>query len=99
MQFGFFAFLLGEFPRLTFVDHDVGDVSQRHDFAQGAAEFALLVRFGNTGRGGAQGPEPFGARSVADIGQRAAEFLADEPGATAGDIDVFACLLYTSRCV
>ena len=86
MQFGFLAFLLGQFPRFAFVDHDVGRISQRHDFAQGAAELALLVSLRDVRRGVAQGFEP---RSVG-ASQLAGEFLADETRAAAGDIDVLA---------
>ena len=88
MQFRLAAFLLGHLPWLSFCDVLVGDIGQPHDLAQGAAEVAVFVAVCN----GAIGISlaEFSRGILVDLAQLAAEALADEPGATAGDVDVLA---------
>ena len=86
MQFRFFAFLLGEFPRLLVVHENVCRIGQGHHLTQRPAEFTRFIGGCDIRRGVTQGLEPFGIGG----GELAVEFLADEAGAAAGDIDVLA---------
>ena len=86
MQSFLLSFLFGEFPGFPVVDEDIGGIGQGHDFTQGAPEFARFVSGGDVAGGIAQGLQP----CRVGRSQTAAEALADEAGAAAGDVDIFA---------
>jgi hypothetical protein len=96
MQLGRFGLILGQYPRLVFVDVLVGDIGDLHDLAQRLAEFAVLEVGGDAGLAfNALGRHQRALDpALRALGQRrrqfAVEFLGDEAGAARGDVDVLA---------
>ncbi len=93
VQRGILAFLLGQHPRRLVIDVFVGKVSQAHDFAQRLAVVALFIALCDDLAAAGEFAHQLRHAAILQLlcrRQLAIEFLAEETGGAAGDVDVLA---------